>query len=164
MTEQVLAAVYKALSDHKVLLEGTLLKPNMVLAGAHQTSCNATPHLTVFVISLPAHVLFEILAAQLSTHSLHKAYIILYKLYTPYTYPIHTLRTLYTHPTLTLYTFTHTLYTSHTHPEHSPHTLCTHPANSLHTSYTHTLYMFSHPTHSLHMFVCSPHTLRTSCI
>ena len=44
MTEQVLAAVYKALSDHKVLLEGTLLKPNMVLAGAQQTSCNVSPH------------------------------------------------------------------------------------------------------------------------
>ncbi len=33
VTERVLGAVYKALSDHKVLLEGTLLKPNMVLAG-----------------------------------------------------------------------------------------------------------------------------------
>ncbi len=33
VTEKVLAAVYKALSDHHVLLEGTLLKPNMVLAG-----------------------------------------------------------------------------------------------------------------------------------
>jgi hypothetical protein len=32
-TERVLAACYKALSDHHVLLEGTLLKPNMVLAG-----------------------------------------------------------------------------------------------------------------------------------
>lgn len=30
VTEQVLAAVYKALSDHHVYLEGTLLKPNMV--------------------------------------------------------------------------------------------------------------------------------------
>ena len=30
---QVLAAVYKALSDHHVYLEGTLLKPNMVTAG-----------------------------------------------------------------------------------------------------------------------------------
>jgi len=29
----VLAAVYKALSDHHVYLEGTLLKPNMVTAG-----------------------------------------------------------------------------------------------------------------------------------
>lgn len=32
-TEKVLAACYKALSDNNVLLEGTLLKPNMVLAG-----------------------------------------------------------------------------------------------------------------------------------
>lgn len=30
---QVLAAVYKALSDHHVYLEGTLLKPNMVTPG-----------------------------------------------------------------------------------------------------------------------------------
>ncbi|XP_035428405.1 fructose-bisphosphate aldolase A isoform X1 [Cygnus atratus] len=33
MCPQVLAAVYKALSDHHVYLEGTLLKPNMVTAG-----------------------------------------------------------------------------------------------------------------------------------
>ncbi|XP_004139771.1 fructose-bisphosphate aldolase, cytoplasmic isozyme 1 [Cucumis sativus] len=33
-TEIVLAAVYKALSDHHVLLEGTLLKPNMVTPGS----------------------------------------------------------------------------------------------------------------------------------
>jgi fructose-bisphosphate aldolase class I len=32
-TERVLAAVFKALNDHHVLLEGCLLKPNMVLAG-----------------------------------------------------------------------------------------------------------------------------------
>ncbi|XP_029430767.1 fructose-bisphosphate aldolase B isoform X2 [Rhinatrema bivittatum] len=32
-TEKVLAAVYKALNDHHVYLEGTLLKPNMVTAG-----------------------------------------------------------------------------------------------------------------------------------
>jgi len=32
-TEKVLAACYKALSDYHVLLEGTLLKPNMVLPG-----------------------------------------------------------------------------------------------------------------------------------
>jgi len=32
-TEKVLAAVYKALNDRHVLLEGTLLKPNMVLTG-----------------------------------------------------------------------------------------------------------------------------------
>nr|ABK22375.1 unknown [Picea sitchensis] len=33
VTENVVAAVYKALNDHHVLLEGTLLKPNMVLPG-----------------------------------------------------------------------------------------------------------------------------------
>lgn len=33
VTETVLAAVYKALNDHHVYLEGTLLKPSMVLAG-----------------------------------------------------------------------------------------------------------------------------------
>jgi len=33
MTEKTLAAVYKALSDQNVLLEGTMLKPNMVLKG-----------------------------------------------------------------------------------------------------------------------------------
>lgn len=33
VTEKVLAATYKALSDHHVYLEGTLLKPNMVTAG-----------------------------------------------------------------------------------------------------------------------------------
>jgi len=33
VTEKVLAAVYKALSDHNVYLEGTLLKPNMVTPG-----------------------------------------------------------------------------------------------------------------------------------
>jgi len=35
VTEVVLAAVYKALNDHHVYLEGTLLKPNMVTAGMH---------------------------------------------------------------------------------------------------------------------------------
>lgn len=33
VTEQVLAFTYKALADHHVYLEGTLLKPNMVTAG-----------------------------------------------------------------------------------------------------------------------------------
>merc|ERR1719187_1226092 len=33
VTEQVLAFQYKALADHHVFLEGTLLKPNMVTAG-----------------------------------------------------------------------------------------------------------------------------------
>jgi len=38
VTEKVLAAVYKALSDHNVYLEGTLLKPNMVTAGQSCTT------------------------------------------------------------------------------------------------------------------------------
>jgi fructose-bisphosphate aldolase class I len=42
VTEKVLAAVYKALSDHHVYLEGTLLKPNMVLAG-HSCTRKYTP-------------------------------------------------------------------------------------------------------------------------
>lgn len=33
VTEDVLSFVYKALADHHVYLEGTLLKPNMVTAG-----------------------------------------------------------------------------------------------------------------------------------
>ncbi|XP_016297141.1 fructose-bisphosphate aldolase A-like [Sinocyclocheilus anshuiensis] len=39
---KVLAAMYKALSDHHVYLEGTLLKPNMVTAG-HSCSQKNTP-------------------------------------------------------------------------------------------------------------------------
>jgi len=42
VTETVLAYVYKALYDHNIYLEGTLLKPNMVTAGA-QSSCKAPP-------------------------------------------------------------------------------------------------------------------------
>ena len=40
VTEKVLAAVYKALGDHHVFLEGTLLKPNMVTAGQSSTKKN----------------------------------------------------------------------------------------------------------------------------
>ena len=42
VTEKVLAACYKALSDHHVYLEGTLLKPNMVTAG-HDCQTKYTP-------------------------------------------------------------------------------------------------------------------------
>ncbi|XP_061488751.1 fructose-bisphosphate aldolase B [Rhineura floridana] len=42
VTEKVLAAVYKALNDHHVYLEGTLLKPNMVTAG-HSCPKKYTP-------------------------------------------------------------------------------------------------------------------------
>lgn len=37
VTETILAAVYKALNDHHVLLEGSLLKPNMVTPGSDST-------------------------------------------------------------------------------------------------------------------------------
>jgi len=52
-TERVLAAVYKALSDHHVLLEGTLLKPNMVRSGsdaATQADARAIGEATVRVL------------------------------------------------------------------------------------------------------------------
>ncbi|XP_060569292.1 fructose-bisphosphate aldolase-like [Ruditapes philippinarum] len=42
VTEQVLAYQYKALSDHHVFLEGTLLKPNMVTSG-QSCSDKSTP-------------------------------------------------------------------------------------------------------------------------
>ncbi|CAK8696790.1 unnamed protein product [Clavelina lepadiformis] len=42
VTEKVLAAVYKALNDHNVYLEGTLLKPNMV-TGGQSCSTKYTP-------------------------------------------------------------------------------------------------------------------------
>ncbi|KAL5199672.1 hypothetical protein ABZP36_020875 [Zizania latifolia] len=41
VTERVLAAVYKSLNDHKVLLEGTLLKPNMVTPGSDSPKVGA---------------------------------------------------------------------------------------------------------------------------
>jgi fructose-bisphosphate aldolase class I len=47
VTERVLAAVYKALSDHHVFLEGTLLKPNMVTAG-HSCAKKYTPEQNAF--------------------------------------------------------------------------------------------------------------------
>merc|ERR1712058_30566 len=42
VTETVLAAVYKALNDRHVYLEGTLLKPNMVTPG-QSSGVKATP-------------------------------------------------------------------------------------------------------------------------
>lgn len=60
-SEKVLAAVYKALSDHNIYLEGTLLKPNMVLPGALCTK-KYTPEqvaeatVTVFQRTLPVAV------------------------------------------------------------------------------------------------------------
>eukprot|EP01053_Blabericola_migrator_P012358 Blabericola_migrator_1__12357@NODE_774_length_6567_cov_442_935846_g550_i0_p3_GENE_NODE_774_length_6567_cov_442_935846_g550_i0NODE_774_length_6567_cov_442_935846_g550_i0_p3_ORF_typecomplete_len357_score102_37Glycolytic/PF00274_19/3_4e144PEP_mutase/PF13714_6/0_17_NODE_774_length_6567_cov_442_935846_g550_i0481118 len=50
VTETVLAEVFKALNDHHVLLEGCLLKPNMVTTGAQsgeKTTCNDVAFYTV---------------------------------------------------------------------------------------------------------------------
>ncbi len=60
-SEKTLAAVYKALNDHNVYLEGTILKPNMVLPGAECTK-KYTPEqvgeatVTVFQRTLPIAV------------------------------------------------------------------------------------------------------------
>lgn len=53
VTQRVLAVQYKALSDHHVLLEGTLLKPNMVRAGetsGKACSCEDIARATVRVL------------------------------------------------------------------------------------------------------------------
>ncbi|KAH0628395.1 hypothetical protein JD844_009493 [Phrynosoma platyrhinos] len=61
VTEKVLAAVYKALNDHHVYLEGTLLKPNMVTAG-HACTKKYTPEevamatVTALLRTVPAAV------------------------------------------------------------------------------------------------------------
>lgn len=47
VTERVIAACYKALSDHHVMLEGTLLKPNMVRSGS-----DASPQATAAEIGI----------------------------------------------------------------------------------------------------------------
>merc|ERR1719323_1210520 len=54
VTEMVLATVYKALADHHVFLEGTLLKPNMVTSG---TKCEsqADPQEVASLTLLPFH-------------------------------------------------------------------------------------------------------------
>lgn len=60
-SQRTLAAVYKALHDHNVYLEGTLLKPNMVLPG-HDCPTKFTPEqvaeatVTVFQRTLPVAV------------------------------------------------------------------------------------------------------------
>mmetsp|Transcript_23239 Transcript_23239/g.22392 ORF Transcript_23239/g.22392 Transcript_23239/m.22392 type:complete len:360 (+) Transcript_23239:49-1128(+) len=53
MTERVIAACYKSLSDHHVMLEGTLLKPNMVRSGSDakvQATAKEIAHATVRVL------------------------------------------------------------------------------------------------------------------
>ncbi|CAD7937565.1 unnamed protein product [Amoebophrya sp. A25] len=49
VTEKVLAAVFKALADHKVLLEGCLLKPNMVTPGSENPNWS-TPEIAYMTV------------------------------------------------------------------------------------------------------------------
>lgn len=61
VTETVLAFVYKALNDHHVFLEGTLLKPNMVTAGqscskTYTAEDNARATVTALQRTMPAAV------------------------------------------------------------------------------------------------------------
>ncbi|KAH9525825.1 hypothetical protein Btru_002478 [Bulinus truncatus] len=61
VTEQVLAFTYKALADHNIFLEGTLLKPNMVTAGQGCTKTytaedNARATVTALNRTVPAAV------------------------------------------------------------------------------------------------------------
>ncbi|XP_076609333.1 fructose-bisphosphate aldolase A-like [Chaetodon auriga] len=51
VTEKVLAAVYKSLSDHHVYLEGTLLKPNMVTAGHSCPKKNSPQEIAMATVS-----------------------------------------------------------------------------------------------------------------
>lgn len=50
VTERVLAAVFKALSDHHVLLEGCLLKPNMVTSGADSGAKDTPADVGMFTV------------------------------------------------------------------------------------------------------------------
>jgi fructose-bisphosphate aldolase class I len=61
VTEQVLAFTYKALADHHVYLEGTLLKPNMVTAGQscpkkYTAEQNAAATVTALMRTVPPAV------------------------------------------------------------------------------------------------------------
>eukprot|EP01054_Gregarina_sp_Poly1_P009989 Gregarina_sp_Poly_1__9988@NODE_663_length_6888_cov_603_249377_g501_i0_p2_GENE_NODE_663_length_6888_cov_603_249377_g501_i0NODE_663_length_6888_cov_603_249377_g501_i0_p2_ORF_typecomplete_len357_score73_86Glycolytic/PF00274_19/2_2e145_NODE_663_length_6888_cov_603_249377_g501_i021343204 len=50
VTETVLAEVFKALSDHHVLLEGCLLKPNMVTPGAQCTTPTTPEEIAFYTV------------------------------------------------------------------------------------------------------------------
>jgi fructose-bisphosphate aldolase, class I len=54
VTESVLAGVYKSLSDHKVLLEGSLLKTNMVTPGSDSPKARSLI-LAIFFVSTRIH-------------------------------------------------------------------------------------------------------------
>jgi fructose-bisphosphate aldolase class I len=54
-TEKVLAACYKALSDHHVLLEGTLLKPNMVRSGSDSAAPATSQEIALATVRVLQH-------------------------------------------------------------------------------------------------------------
>jgi fructose-bisphosphate aldolase class I len=51
VTEQVLAFQYKALADHHIFLEGTLLKPNMVTAGQSCTTKYTSAQIAIATVT-----------------------------------------------------------------------------------------------------------------
>lgn len=55
MTEKVIAACYKALSDHHVMLEGTLLKPNMVRSGSDAKTQASTKEIAMATVRVLQH-------------------------------------------------------------------------------------------------------------
>lgn len=55
VTERVLAACYKALSDHHVMLEGTLLKPNMVRSGSDCKSPASAAEIALATVRVLQH-------------------------------------------------------------------------------------------------------------
>jgi len=55
MTEKVIAACYKALSDHHVMLEGTLLKPNMVRSGSDAAVQATTAEIALATVRVLQH-------------------------------------------------------------------------------------------------------------
>ncbi|TVU08122.1 hypothetical protein EJB05_41510 [Eragrostis curvula] len=64
-TERVIAAVYKSLNDHKVLLEGTLLKPNMVTPGSDSPKARASHNIFLYNLVVGAEVVAEYTVAAL---------------------------------------------------------------------------------------------------
>jgi len=54
VTEKVLAAVFKALNDHQVFLEGALLKPNMVTPGHENPVYKTTPPEQIAIATVTA--------------------------------------------------------------------------------------------------------------
>jgi len=54
-TEKVIAACYKALSDHHVMLEGTLLKPNMVRTGSEYATPSSAAETALATVRVLQH-------------------------------------------------------------------------------------------------------------